>query len=97
MKNISKIVIVALMAMSLLAWASPSGALSGLARSGYKNQYKHLDRHHGIHRYHNYYPRSRYYRYGYNYKPHHFRHGRYSHLGLQHSSRATRIHIRFCF
>jgi len=97
MKNIGKIMIAALLAMTLVAWASPSEAWSGHGRSGYIKQYKHGNRNHGVNRYTCYYPRQRYYHYGYRYKPQHVVHGHYSHRGLHHSSYGTRAHIRLGF
>jgi hypothetical protein len=97
MKNIGKIMIAALLAVCLVALASPSGAWSGHGRSMHKKQYKHVKRYHNVYRYHHYYPKHRYYHYGYHYRPHHFRRGYCSHLGLYHSSYGTRVHIGFGF
>jgi len=96
-KNIGRIMVAALLAMTLVAWASPSEARSGHGRSGYTKQYKHDNWNHGVHRYTCYYPGQRNYHYGYRYKSHPVRHGHYAHRGLHDSSYGTRVHIRLGF
>jgi hypothetical protein len=77
MKNITKIIIAVLLAMSLVAWGSPSEARDGHYRSGHSKVYNKADRsqyqrgyrNQRFYGYHHNYSRQPYYRFGYKYKP----------------------------
>jgi hypothetical protein len=104
MKNIGKITIAALLAMFLVAWASPSEAWNGRARSVHRNHYKNNQgKQYSVHRnrrvrgHHHYYPNHRYSHYRSHYKPRYYRYGHYSHFGLRLSPHGTRIHIGLGF
>jgi hypothetical protein len=83
MKNITKIIIAALLAMCLVAWGSPAEARGDHNRSGRSKVYKKANRSHyqRVYRnqrfngYHHNYPKHPYYRYGYKYKPNLYRYG----------------------
>ena len=97
MKNIAKIMSVALLAMFLVAWTSPSEAGPGHKRSGHSTYYKRGSRSHGVHAYQHRYPRQGYYRQGHGIALPHFRPAHYSNFGLFCSPRGTRIQIGFGF
>ena len=105
MKNITKIMIAALLAMCLVAWGSPAKARDGHYRSGHSGVYKKANRSHyqrvyRNHRFYGYnhpYARHPYYRYRYNYRPNYYGYGHYSLFGLSVSPYGTQIHIGFGF
>ena len=97
MKNIGKIIVAGILAMSLIIWASPSVAGNGHYRSGHRNYYKNDPRNQRFDGYQHNYPSQRYYHYGYGYKPGDFRNSHYSNFGLYLSPNRTRIQIRFGF
>jgi hypothetical protein len=98
MKNIGKIIIAALLAMSLIIWTSPSEAGNGHYRSGHRSYYKNGPSNQRFDRYQHNYPSRRYNNhYGYDYKPRDFRNSHYSNFGLYLSPNRTRIQIRFAF
>jgi hypothetical protein len=83
MKNITKIILAVLLAMSLVTWGSPSEARDDHYRSGRSKVYKKANRSHyqsvyrnqRLYGYHHNYPRHPYYRHGYKSKPNHYRYG----------------------
>ena len=97
MKNIGRIIMVALLAMFLVAWASPSVAGNDHYRPGQMNHYKNDHRNYRFGGYLHNYPRHRYYPYGYRYKTQPFRQGQYSDFGFNLSPMGTRIQIRLGF
>ena len=105
MKNITKIIIAALLAISLVAWGSPAKARDGHYRSGHSGVYKKANRSHyqSVYRnqrfygYNHPYARHPYYRYRYNYRPNYYGYGHYSLFGLSVSPYGTQIHIGFGF
>lgn len=89
--------IAVLLAMLLVTWASPSEAWSGRYRSIQRNHYVTGHRNYRLQGYHLNYVRHRYYHYGYNCRPQHYRYGHYSQFGLHLSPNRSSIHIRFGF
>ena len=97
MKNIGKIIMAALLVMSLVAWASPSVAGNDHYRPGRVNHYKNDHRNYRSGGYLHNYPRHRYYHYGYHSQTKPFRRGHYSDFGFYLSPNRTRIQIRLGF
>jgi hypothetical protein len=97
MKNIGKIIMVALLAMFLVGWASPSMAGNGHYRPGQMNHYKNDHRNYRFGRYLHNYPRHGYYPYGHRYKTEPFRRGHYSDFGFYLSPNGSRIQINLGF
>ena len=97
MKNIGKIIMAALLAMFLVAWASPSVAGNGHYRSGQMIHHKNDPRNNRFGGHLHNYPRHRYDRYGYQHRTQPFPQGRYSDLGFYLSPEGTRIQIRLGF
>ena len=97
MKNIGKIIMATLLAMSLMAWASLSVAGNGHYRPGQMNHYKNDHTNYSFGGYLHNYTRHRYHHYGNHYQTQPFPPGHYSDLGFYLSPRGTRIQIRLGF